>query len=705
MISAIFSKKWIIYKAALKRLKWLSILYAVGLFLELPLPLWMQISRQKAEMGAAWVAGKSFRPDELFNPFLHVSNVAAAVIAGLIIFSYLHKDRANTFFHSLPIKRAALYIQNVAAGLTLLWLPILVNGVIIYGVFALFGIDQVQAINHNQVFEPGITSLDGNQMLAVVKLMAFWFFLSLLMTALFYVFTVFMGMLTGNILLQGGLTLLGLFLPLGLYLLVKYNLWKMLYGYPRDMGNQIEWFSPLISYLENSSPVMFEKMGWYLGYLAAALIILVVSIYLYNKRHAESAGETLAADWIRWVFKYGVAVCSALTGGLYFGSLNENSMGALYTGYAIGGLLGYVVADMIAYKSFHFYKRWKGLLTFAAVFALVIGCIRLDLWGYENYVPDQAKIKGVSLGNFTTLGGEPLDSSYPGMRDPQNINLVRQLHGRIIQMRDQNKAAEQEYYYGQKTAVAQSAAWPVEQQRRIAAITIKYELTNGSQVTRVYNIDLNAYRQYLNPIFNTQEAKKIIFSRFFRMDPKKMDEITVNNFHLGKSIRIYQKEEVQAALTALQKDLLDVTYESAVEGKTPALASIDFSSKMDYDGGYMSYSMNLYKEFSNLRTFLKQHNYTADLFLAPEQVDHIAVKKVNTEATVKVKDKQDIQTLLEWCGVTDQQSYFGRQKGPEGKVPEQYFGQIVKKDGSSIYVAFDISPYALQHLKQIIAKK
>ena len=174
------------------------------------------------------------------------------------------------------------------------------------------------------------------------------------MTGLFYIFTVFIGMLTGNVLLQGALTFIGLFLPLGLYVLIKYNLWKLLYGFSKDIdGRTVEWLSPLISYLnEQNYRLLFKVSTWYFWYFVAAIILCGVSIYFYKIRHAEAAGETLAAEWIRRTFKYGVATSAALTGGLYLSTLNENSAGVLYLGYFIGAVLGYIIADMIAYNAY-----------------------------------------------------------------------------------------------------------------------------------------------------------------------------------------------------------------------------------------------------------------------------------------------------------------------------------------------------------------
>ncbi|TLM91506.1 MAG: hypothetical protein FDZ75_06090, partial [Actinobacteria bacterium] len=396
------------FKAALKRLKWLSILYGVALFLELPLILWMELGKQKAIQGALWAeaANKTYLSPMLFHPILHFTNLVVPVVFGLILFYYLQKDRASTFFHSLPIKRGFLYCQNLLAGLTLIWLPVLINGLLVYAVFNFFGVTEGQWHNAYQYSMPPDPGYNVPKIVSVGQVMAFWLFLNLVMTGLFFIFTVFVGMLTGNVLLQGALTFIGLFLPLGLYVLLKFNLSKLLYGIPGDSYDRdIEWLSPIVSYLNDQNfRLLFQASTWYMWYLAAAALLCVISIYLYKKRAAEAAGETLAAGWIRWIFKYGVAACAALTGGVYLSTLNENSIWALYLGHFIGAVLGYAIADMIAYKSFHFYRRWKGLVAFGAVFVLLVVSVNLDIFGYEKYVPDEDEVKEVFISNLSRDG-------------------------------------------------------------------------------------------------------------------------------------------------------------------------------------------------------------------------------------------------------------------------------------------------------------
>ncbi|GAW30657.1 DUF6449 domain-containing protein [Carboxydocella sp. JDF658] len=701
MTSGISSSKWVVFKSAVKRFKWLGILYAVALFLELPLVLWMALSKQKAIQGNLWaeVASKSLQPHILFHPVAHLTSIAVAVIFGLILFYYLQNDWASTFFHSLPIKRWSLYWQNLLAGLTLIWLPILINGLLLYGVMAVFGVTEVQWPKQ-YAYDPAMEMVNANLTNAVPvgKLVAFWLFLNLLMTGLFYIFTVFVGMLTGNVLLQGALTFIGLILPLGLYLLIKFNLWKLLYGFPRDIDEStVLWLSPLVRYLDYQSyQLLFKSQAGYIWYGVAAVLFCLISLFLYRKRHVEAAGETLAAGWIRRVFIYGVATCATLTGGLYFSTLNESSTGALYLGYFIGGVLGYSIADMIAYKSFHFYRRWKGMVVFGAVFIVLLASVKLDLYGYQKYVPEQDEVKEVFF-NGLNRDSVPAVESLKGQ---DNIRRVRELHRQIIKLEKENRNLEKSL-----NRPIPDGAFRPEEPRRVMTADITYVLDSGRKVKRTYMIDMDRYREFLYPIFNSEETKRSIYGRLFKTDVKKIDELNISNYHLGKSVRIYKRAEIDEALAALKKDVLNVSYEAAVENKRPTLAMFEFIAKTSWESKYVYYTLNYYEDFKNFTAFLEKHGYMEELFLNPEDVSEIIVKKAGSAETVAVKDKQKIKVLLNWCNLEDERAYLMRQQQPVNKGMVEYYGKIVTKKGSPIFVVFDSSPYAQQLIFKMMQEK
>ncbi|HEX3032241.1 MAG TPA: DUF6449 domain-containing protein [Bacillota bacterium] len=706
MTSATLSK-WVVLKGAVKRLKWMGILYLAVLILEIPLPLWMVLTREKTFQGVNWVAARALQVNLLFHPLAHLTSLAMAIVTGMILFHYLQKERENTFFHSLPIKRTMLYWQNLLAGLVLIWVPLLITAVLATSVISSFGITQVEWLN-SYMYGPEIAPTPA-ALTPVWQIMAFWIFFNLLMTGMFLVITVGVGMLTGNAILQGALTLIGMFLPLGLYLLVNENLSRLLYGFPRANESGIEWYSPLVSYLTDINyRTLFDNAKWYGIYLAVTVALIALSIYLYKNRRAEAAGETLAADWIRWIFKYGVAFCAAITGGLYFASFNLEGRVSLYIGYAVGALMGYIVADMIAHKSFHFYRRWKGFLIFGVSLVLLVTAVKTDLIGYQKYVPEQTAVKEVVLENLLRdYSGlqQPEDNREQGITSQQNIKLIRQLHQEIISRQEENLARQESLNHPQQQGIMdQNAAAG----KNLMPVNITYVLEGGSKVSRNYTIDLTQYRRFLYPLFGSEEVKRNLYSRLFQMDSSKLYEINLNNFRLGRSVRLYKPAEVKEAMEALRKDALKISYEAAVEGKVPPQASIDFVFKLASTNGYNTLNFSYFREYTNFRDFLAKHGYLDELFLDPKNVDRIEAGTVSTELNQVIRDKEQIRVLLDYCSLSDERAvsripdYAGKPGYAEATKTVQYFGKIYQKDGTSVFVSFEGGPDYLPIIEKIL---
>jgi ABC-2 type transport system permease protein len=648
------------------------------------------------------MANKLPLQDMFFHPLVLIGNIIASVVFGLILFNYLQKEGAGTFFHSLPIKRAVLYWQNLLAGLTLIWLPIVINGLLTYGILGIFGISQGRWLSRyiNSSYAMGGVMGDGSAYVPIGQVFAFWLFISLLMTAFFYIFTVFVGMFTGNVLLQGALTVIGLMLPLGIYMLVKFNLWKLLYGYPRDFdGNGVEKLSPLIYYLNiQNFGELFRGWHWYAAYLAVTLVLCGASIILYKARAAEAAGETLAAGWIRQLFKYGVTVCAALSGGLYFSTISENSTAVIYLGYLIGGVLGYAISDMIAFKSFRFYEHWKGLVVFGSVFLLIIGLVKLDFFSYVKYVPVQSEVKAVSLSILNRNGGSP---EIGWLREKDNIASVTKLHQQIILREQENKAL----INAPRNPENYSLAKPVVRSVNMIINTdITYVLNNGKKVKRTYSIDVSQYRELLYPLVTSQEAKKIMYRYLFKIDGGIIDQINVNNFRLNKNIRLYKPKEISEALAAMRKDVLNISYEASMEDKAPNRANIEFVLKTNQEKQYYYNTLPYYMEFKNLDAFLASHGYLGELFINPEDISTIIVKSAESEEIVEVKEISEINVLLNMGSLGSENYIIERQKQSPFKEIF-YYGKVVKKNGQTFFVVFDTNPYFQKLIAKMIQEK
>lgn len=675
----------------------MSILYGIILFLTLPLSVWLQLSYQQETAGALWVdtINKLYLPSLLYNPFSLMMNMFIPIVFALTIFHYLHKDRACTFFHSLPIKRSSLYLQNLLAGLLMVWVPIIINGILMYGAFAAFGVNKGEWFQITRSASESAVAYAPYQanIISLPEAFGWWLFITLLMTVLFYVFTVFVGMFTGNVLLQGVLSYIGLFLPLGMYALIKLNLALLVYGFPETMDESYtEWLSPLAAYTSITTSSYSDNYGLYLSiYIFVVLLLSLGALIMYKWRKAEVAGDTLAADWIRFVFKYGVAFCTALTIGLYFiAMVNNNAETILYPGYLAGAVLGYIIADMIAHKSFRFYERWKGLVIFSGIFLLLILGIKMDFIGYEKFLPDAASIDEVRLSILDKNG----NSSEKGLSSPDNIEDTIRLQAAIQSRKSENKDdAISSGHPDPKTGV-----YP-----NIRSTEITYVLNNGKEIKRSYNIDINKYKKYLEPVVMSEEGKKVLYSQLFELDMNKLDKIDITNFRFNKSSRIYDRDELMTAITALRQDAMNASYEAAMEDSVPIRVNVDLIVAAADKTELNYYTIPVYTgESENFQAFLDRAGYTDILFIDPATVQGITVEK-SSGGEKLITSIKDIDYLLNIAYATDEKNYtmHGDIEIAKENNEISYFGKVIMKDKKTYYVDFDASPESLAKLKTI----
>ena len=114
-----------IYKSTVKRYAWGSVLYAAVLFFVSVLPFilngsatadgyvyetTMQFYNANREGSVLLMKEYAYRPLLL--------SMIVPTLAGLLVFRYMHSQKAAIFTHSLPVKRATIYISSVLAAFT-----------------------------------------------------------------------------------------------------------------------------------------------------------------------------------------------------------------------------------------------------------------------------------------------------------------------------------------------------------------------------------------------------------------------------------------------------------------------------------------------------------------------------------------------------------------------------------------------------------
>ena len=400
------------------------------------------------------------------------SGVMMAAVFGIFfamaMFAYLTNSRATNGMHAMPIRREGLFLTHYLAGLFCQVVTLLVSFALAALVTAAFGVFDGYAV--------------GMGLLLCVLLVLF-----------FYSFGVLCMVCVGQIL--AGAVFYGIlnFLFVGMEVLLRSFAGNFLYGYDgrssafstAPLSPPVEIASSLsVSYVyDGIDPIGVRvfHLGTFAAYAAAGLVLAALALLLYRKRRSEMTGNTVAIGWLRPVFKYGVAFCSAFSLGQLLSYFVFELTDSTYTAGALigtiacmifAGLIGYYAAEMLLKKSFRVFKTsWKGALATSAVLILIGLSFPLDLTGYQSRVPEQSDIVSATV----DLYGGNVSGSF-NLSGQESIALLRDAHCAVIT----DKARQTEYNRRY-----------VPFNGDTCTLRITYELADGTELFRSYDLSID----------------------------------------------------------------------------------------------------------------------------------------------------------------------------------------------------------------------
>ncbi|MBQ9617178.1 MAG: hypothetical protein IJR48_02340, partial [Oscillibacter sp.] len=192
--------------------------------------------------------------------------------------------------------------------------------------------------------------------------------------------------------------------------------------------------------------VTLENAWIIFAYTLVGLALLGVAYALYRYRKSECAGEVIAMEWGRPVFRYGISALLALGGGQLLYVIIFNSFDIDQSPYhilplifcmLIAGLIGYYGACMLLAKTLRVFHKGtlRGVGIVAAGCVVVCCVVGFDMLGIARRVPSVDSVKYVRL--YTANNTYYL---FPD-EDADVIEQLRAVHKSIIDERDYAQAA------------------------------------------------------------------------------------------------------------------------------------------------------------------------------------------------------------------------------------------------------------------------
>lgn len=359
--------------------------------------------------------------------------VLFGVMAAMAVFSHLFNARSANLFGSLPIRREGLFLTHYLAGLSFFIVPNVIIFLLTLAVEAAGGCVSMRSL-------------------------LFWLAVACGEGFFFYTLAVFCAMFTGHILaLPAFYAIVNGFVMgvTGLVYIVLESFYYGFAGFPDGVYEAMLWFTPVgklyqaVRYERHallmeptSSAIQWERRieGWgTVGvYALAAVVLAVCAFLLYRRRRLESAGDVVAINVMKPVFRYGVALCVGLAFGMGTMVILYGGEITLMIAIVVWGIIGYFAAEMLLQKSFKVFQKWKGAVAVTAVFVVLFLVVGFDLTGYETRIPDLDDVESVTV---TGLNIQFLDDDGNAFRrmtvtDPEVIRLITLVHKAAVEQRD-----------------------------------------------------------------------------------------------------------------------------------------------------------------------------------------------------------------------------------------------------------------------------
>lgn len=647
-----FFKKQII-RQDVRQFGWISIVFFLLLCFIIPLEL-LQLS------SSDFLTYNEYQDYFAINTELQIMILLSLpVAAGLLLFRYIHNEAAVDMVHSLPIRRESLYVSHLLSGLVMLLVPILLTSVITY--FVTRSIPEFHDI------------------LTVSELMS-WTGLIIVLTCMFFTFTVMVGMITGLSTAHAVLTYIFLFLPIGLTTMITYNLSFLLFGYASSLLNEkIYYLSPFTRFIRVWDNNIMYSAGEVMIYILLTVLFIIVGLFFYKGRQLERATEVITFTFLKPVFKYGVTFCSMLVGGTYYSATTSANFSWLIFGYILGALIGYTAAEMILQKTWRIFqlKMFTGYVIYMVIFGVIFISIENDYLQYESKLPRMDQIQNVYFGDTYFLHEETENKAlYSDSK--LYIQAVRELHEHILE--------EREYIQSVKS----------DSEIRISYQSIVYRLNNGQLFKREYRIPIELLEDKLQIVMESDEYKANLPE--IRQIDETSDPIDIRLFPHAPGfspVTISDKGEIQELQEAISKDVKsqtmdDLLYRSSTFGYIelsyePEKTKLPGMEPVPTETIHIDWR----KSFKHTEEWLKERGYYEKLTITEADLAQVELMKISPQEPNKeyLATEEYFQQATETLPITEKEeienilAYFNRDYSSD----HIYYVKLTLKNGQTWY--------------------
>ena len=511
------------------------------------------LHQSNVEQIARWMSSEGMIP-------IYLSAVVLSMILGCVMFSYLQHKRQVNFYHSQPIHRTRLFLNQYGVGFAMNMVLMLVMLSLSMLIVVMYGLGEALTIG------------------AILRHILNIVVLSLAS----YSISVLAGQLTGTVLTHLAMMLLLHFCVPVAMVIVTYIGDIFFATFSMSYPPMALYFSPMCSMIllltEYSTRYLMymtaPAMGTSLTLISLAIGIgfAVLSWYLYQKRPSEATGQSLIYPITEPFVKFYLMFVGALAGAFIFYAVGNQTF--FYFGLIVFAVLIHMVCQVIIEHDFKaLFHKMNQCAVILVLICAVVGVARFDLFGFDRYLPEPDKVQAVSF----QLNGVDNYSSTPAMSGDAHVKQhVYALLEPVIEgglYRTSEFDGYQRSYY--------------KSDQDYAIVHVTYTLNGGRKVNRTYReVPVAVIQDEFAALYDLQAYRESMYAGVLGATVDRMTYMHVNNLTIYSPAVNEVRSHIAVSATidlghyedlayVVDTKAVDTTYSGKMNGDLPDARSAE----------------------------------------------------------------------------------------------------------------------------------
>ncbi|MCL1925294.1 MAG: hypothetical protein FWF50_06910 [Defluviitaleaceae bacterium] len=423
------------------------------------------------------------------NIFIVSSMVTMPLILAIFLHPFHFDKKVAINFYSLPIKKAELFLTNLATGLIFITALVLIVSVALL-------------IPFNYSIEVHLSWESAIQDFTHDFSGTFLFFLRTLLGFIFYyaMFTLAMSLSANRLVgILFSIALMGFtFAATSFIYIISY---LYIFGHPGFDDNQF------ISAVFSNPALLWTIIRgdlaispFIIAYIILTFIFIILGYLATQKRRLEQVGTGMTFKWIENICTFLFSFFGAVISAAFLTALLESIIG-IYIGLILGFLIFFIIGQMILEKSLQIKHRLKLLIPNAIIIVVLYGVfnfLHIFMAGYINRIPDINEVYAIEV-DRNWFWDEEI-RTLRKIRDEDAIRLAAILHESILESRSEYGAIPLQRMVGINRGIR---------------FELIYHLHNGEVVHRAYYVPFDI--THTEPFINLFSNDTVILRNFLTL--------------------------------------------------------------------------------------------------------------------------------------------------------------------------------------------